>query len=101
MEKQHFHEHCRYTVTLTDTNGKLRPANIYVFKLNESDMIIRETDKSGLLRKVAYDQITKIVKEKAVPEQDRYYIPDAVLDESTWQSRSEMFRYSSSPHMGK
>jgi hypothetical protein len=36
-----------------------------------------------------------------VAKEDRFYIPDAVLEEKTWKDRTVMERYSSSPHMGK
>ena len=101
MEKSDFSEHQRLTVTWRDEGGKLRPANIYIFKMYDEFMIARMTDKDGLLRKIPYGDILKVVKEHAVSEEDRFFIPDAVLNEKVWKDRSTMMRYSSSPHMGK
>ncbi len=101
MKKDDFAIHTRYTVTLSDPQGKLRPANLYVYRLYDTFMIARMTDQSGVLRKFAYYSVTKIVKTTAVAPEDRFYIPDAVLQEGNWTNRASMGRYSSSPHMGK
>ncbi len=101
MTKDNFAPHTRYTVTWRDLQGRLRPANIYVYCLYDTFMIARMTDQSGLLCKIAYGDIIKIVKTLQVAKEDQFYIPDAVLRESTWAGRSSMQRYSSSPHMGK
>ncbi len=101
MDKSSFKENTRYTVALRAADGKLRPANIYVYKLFETSMIARMTDSGGLLHKIAYENVTKIVKEKAVDHENQFSIPAAVLDEKVWKDRTVMERYSSSPHMGK
>jgi hypothetical protein len=101
VDKSAFKENTRYTITWRAADGKLRPANIYVYKMYESFMIARMTDKSGFLHKIAYEDVTKIVKEMAVSKQDQFYIPGAVLEEKNWKDRTVMERYSSSPHMGK
>lgn len=101
MKKEDFAPHTRYTVTWRDPQGKLRPANLYVYRLYDAFMIARMTDQSGVLCKISYDDIVKIVKIRQVAKEDQFYIPDAVLKESTWADRSSMQRYSSSPHMGK
>jgi len=101
LKKDDFAPHTRYTVTWRDPQGRLRPANIYVYRLYDSFMIARMTDQSGVLYKFAYEDIVKIVKINAVAKEDQFYIPDAVLKESTWTDRTSMQRYSSSPHMGK
>lgn len=100
MKKDDFKPHTRYTVTWSQ-NGKLRPANLYVYRLYDNFMIVRMTDGAGLLRKMGYDEVVKIVKQIEVPEADRFFVPEAVLKENTWATRSTMERYSSSPHMGK
>lgn len=100
MKKDDFKPHTRYTVTWSQ-DGKLRPANLYVYRLYDNFMIVRMTDGAGLLRKMGYDEITRIVKQIEVPETDRFFVPEAVLKETTWATRSTMERYSSSPHMGK
>ena len=101
MQKDDFKENVRYTITLRAADGKLRPANIYVYKLFATAMIVRMTDKSGFLHKIAYDDVTKIVKTLAVDSQHQFFIPAPVLDEKTWKDRNVMERYSSAPHMGK
>lgn len=101
MDKSSFKENTRYTITWRTPEGKLSPANIYIYKMFDKAMIARMTDKSGFLYKIAYDDVTKIVKEKAVAQEDQFSIPSAVLDEKIWKDRTMMERYSSSPHMGK
>ena len=101
MDKKDFIENTRYTVTLRQANGQLRPANIYVQRLFKDSMIIRQTDREGLLRKLAYADVLRIVSSKTVPKQDWYHVPDAILQESNWEDRSEIYHYSSAPHMGK
>lgn len=101
MEKNDFHENVRYTVTWRDAGGKLRPANIYVMKRFEESMIVRQTEKEGLLRKIKYTDVVKIVKSAAVAVQDRCYVPEAVLHERNWKDRTEIQHYSSASHTGK
>ncbi|HUW28054.1 MAG TPA: hypothetical protein VMV97_05530 [Sulfuriferula sp.] len=101
MDKNNFKENTRYTITLRTLDGKMRPANIYVYKMFETNMIARMTDSGGLLHKIAYADVLKIVKEKSVDKENQFFIPAAVLDEKAWKDRTVMERYSSSPHMGK
>lgn len=102
MEKSAFKEDTRYTITWRDpATGKLRPANIYVFRLYDKFMIARMTEGDGLLRKIRYEDVIKIVHEKPVPKEGRYFVPAAVLDEKNWASRSVMEHYSSAPRLGK
>ena len=101
MDKSNFKENTRYTITWRAPDGKMRPANIYVYKMFETAMIARMTDSGGLLHKIAYADVLKIVMEKAVDKENQFSIPAAVLDEKAWKDRSVMERYSSSPHMGK
>lgn len=101
MKKEDFKPHTRYTITWRDEQGKLRPANIYVYRLYDSFLIARLTQGDGLLRKLSYDEITKIVKTSPVPERDQFFIPEALLKEKVWANRTSMERYSTSPHMGK
>lgn len=101
MEKKDFEQDTRYTITMCDAEGKLRPASIYTYRLYDQFMIVRMTNNDGLLRKLKYDDVVKIVKTRAVAKEDRFSIPDAVLLEKAWKDRDVMFRYSSSPHMGK
>lgn len=101
LEKKDFAQHVRYTVTLKDENGKLRPANFYAMRLHEDGMVVRFTEKAGALRKIAYADVIKIVHKEDVTPQYRYYVPDAVLHENNWKDRKELAHYSSMPHAGK
>lgn len=101
MNKRHFKENTRYAITLMDENGRLRPANIYVYRLHDDFMIARFTDKTGILNKIPYDSVTKIVKTTEVAPEARFMVPDILLSAKTWQTRSSMQTYSSSPRVGK
>lgn len=101
MDKSSFKEDTRYTITWRDPSGKLRPANIYVFRAYEKFLIARDTSGDGLLRKINYEDVIKIVQEKPVDKEQRFAIPPAVLDEKAWRERSVMERYSSAPGLGK
>ncbi len=101
MKKDDFKPDTRYTVAWRDYDGKVRPANLYVYRLYDAFMIARKTDHSGFLYKIGYDQILRIVKEIPVSKELQFRIPDAVLKESSWTDRTVMERYSSSPALGK
>lgn len=101
MKKEDFKIHTRYTVTWRDPQGRMKPANFYVYRLYDGFMIARRTDQNGLLCKVGYDDILKIVKARPVEPEDQFHIPEAVLKEQAWAGRTSMDRYSTSPHMGK
>lgn len=101
LKKDDFKPDTRYTVTWRDYEGKVRPANLYVYRLYDTFMVARKTDHSGFLYKIGYDQILKIVKEIPVSAELRFRIPDAVLKESSWADRTVMERYSTSPALGK
>jgi hypothetical protein len=101
MDKSAFKPDCRYTVAWRDAGGRVRPANLYVYRTYDKFMIARMLGGDGLLRKIAYQDVEKIVREQAVGVQEQFYIPAAVLEEKVWQDRSVMQRYSSSPDLGK
>ncbi|MDH5376715.1 MAG: hypothetical protein OEX00_00155 [Gammaproteobacteria bacterium] len=101
MNKDDFHNHSRYTVTLTDEHGKARPSKFYVLHKLSSSMIVRLTEREGILKKIGYDSVKKIVTQEAVPEQNRISLPPALLEEKFWKDRDEMQHYSSTPHSGK
>lgn len=101
LKKDDFKPDTRYTVAWRDYEGKVRPANLYVYRLYDNFMIARKTDHSGFLYKIGYDQILKIVKETPVSKELQFRIPDAVLKESSWKDRTVMERYSTSPALGK
>lgn len=101
MEKADFKTDTRYTLTWRAPEGKLRPVNLYVYRLYEKFMIARMTDNEGFLYKISYDDIIRIVIEKSVSPEEYFSIPAAVLDEKAWKDRSVMQRYSTSPSRGK
>lgn len=103
MEKRNFSVDTQYSVTLREQSGKLRPANIYVYRLYDDFMIARRTDgnHSGLLFKIPYDHILRIVKTLPVQVPKRFMLPDAMLNAKVWESRDSMMTYASAPGLGK
>jgi hypothetical protein len=101
MDKAGFKADTRYTLTWKDAAGRERPLNVYVYRVYEKFMVVRETSGPGLVRKIAFDDVVKIVKESAVPSEARYFLPAAVLDEKNWCDRAVMQHYASSPGLGK
>ncbi|MFB6259677.1 MAG: hypothetical protein ABEK42_03050 [Thiohalorhabdaceae bacterium] len=101
MDRSDFEENTRITVTYKDRNGKLRPGNFYVYKLFDDFMIVRATDNDGLLRKMPYGDIVKIVKSKPADRNHLFYVPDELLEEKMWQDRETMYHYASAPGRGK
>jgi hypothetical protein len=101
LDKNVFSTDTMYSVTLRDEQGKLRPANIYVYRLYDDYMIARMTDKGGMLLKIKYDDVTKIVKTISVADPKKFMLPEAVLAQKTWETRNSMTTYSSAPGLGK
>ncbi len=101
MDKSQFKADTRYTLALRDAAGKARPANIYVYRVYDKFMVARDTSGEGLVRKVSYDAIDRIVDTAEVAPDDRYFLPAAVLDEKSWLGRETMQHYASAPGRGK
>lgn len=101
MDRNDFQEDTRVTVTYKDDKGKLRPGNFYIHKLFDDFMIVRSTDHDGLLHKMGYDQVVKIIKSKPVDREHLYYVPEDMLQEHVWQDRDTLFHYASGPGRGK
>jgi len=101
MDKSGFKPDTRYVLTVYDAKHTPRPANVYVYRVYDKFMLARSTSGDGLLRKIAYDDIERIVEQAAVPEAERYALPAEMLDEKSWNDRSEMQLYASSPGRGK
>ena len=101
MDKSSFKPDTRYVLTVYDAKRAPRPANIYVYRVYDKFMLARSTSGDGLLRKIAYGDVERIVEETAVPERERFALPAGVLDEKSWADRSEMQLYASSPARGK
>ena len=101
MDKTAFKTDTRYTLTLRRADGKAEPANLYVYRLYQDFMVARATSGDGLLRKVPYADILKVVDEIAVAPDKRYFLPNALLEEKNWKDKTEMAVYASSPALGK
>lgn len=101
MDKAAFKADTRYTLTWRDEAGRERPLNVYVYRVYDKFMIVRQTSGPGLVRKIALDDVIKIVKETPVAPQARYFLPAAVLDEKNWRDRAVMQHYASAPGLGK
>lgn len=101
MDKNRFSPDTRYTLTLRDANGKARPANLYVYRVYDAFMVARSAGEDGLVRKVRYEDVERIVDQAEVPPAERYAMPAAVLDEKAWRGRDTMQHYASSPARGK
>ncbi|MDH5300908.1 MAG: hypothetical protein OEW58_06045 [Gammaproteobacteria bacterium] len=101
MDKSNFQQDTRYSATLRDSEGKLRPSNFYVLALHDDGMVVRLTEREGILRKITYSDVIKIVSQQSVSAQNRYCVPGALLTAKHWTNRKEIQHYSSSPHMGK
>ncbi len=103
LDKSNFSVDTQYAITLKDESGKLRPANIYVYRLYDDFMIARRTsgNQTGMLFKIAYENITKVVKTIPVQDKKRFMLPEAVLNQKVWATRDTMMAYSSAPGLGK
>lgn len=101
MKKEDFKPHARYVITLKGDGDKTRLASIYVYRLHDSFMIARMLDQGGILRKIPYEDVIKIVRAVEVPVTERFFIPDALLAEKVWRDRTVMQHYGSSPRLGK
>lgn len=103
MDKTRFSVDTQYSVTLKEADGRLRPANLYVYRLYDDYMIARRTDgtQSGLLFKIGYADIIKIVKTLPVLDKKRFMLPEAMLKAKVWETRDSMMTYASAPGLGK
>ena len=101
MDKAAFKPDTRYTLTLRRADGKPEAANLYVYRVYEQFMVARTTSGDGLLRKVPYADVIKLVDEIPVAPEKRYLLPNALLDEKNWKDKTEMAVYASSPALGK
>ncbi len=101
MDKAAFKADTRYTLTWKDETGRERPLNVYAYRVYDKFMVVRETSGPGLVRKIALDDVLRIVQETAVAPHARYFLPAAVLDEKNWVDRAEMQHYASAPGLGK
>jgi hypothetical protein len=103
VDKNAFKKDGHYAVTLRTAEGRLRPANLYVHRIEEGYMLARHTSGPdlGLLVKLRYDDVVKIVRTHPVLDGKRFMIPEAMLKPQLWESRDSMRAYSSNPGLGK
>ncbi len=101
MDKSAFKPDTRYTLTLRRPDGKPEAANLYVYRVYEEFMVARTTSGDGLLRKLPYADVIKVVDEIPVTPEKRYLLPNALLEEKNWKDKTEMAVYASSPALGK
>jgi hypothetical protein len=101
MDKQDFKPDTRYTLACRDAQGRVRPLNAYVYRVYDKFMVARDAGASGLVCKIGYDEVERIVKETAVAPAERFFLPAGVLDEKSWGDRSVMQHYASAPGRGK
>ncbi|MDH5536441.1 MAG: hypothetical protein OEZ08_12860 [Betaproteobacteria bacterium] len=101
MDKNDFQPDTRYTITWGDRQGGSRPATIYVYRAHSEFLVARLVGGDGLLRKITYAEVLKIVAAEPVAPGDRSFVPNAMLDEKTWRDRSVMQHAAGSPQRGK
>jgi hypothetical protein len=101
MDRSAFKPDTRYTVALRDVAGRERPANLYVYRAYDKFMIARSSGNDGLLRKIAYESVLRVVQERPVDPALRYHTPAALLDEKFWAGREVLEHYANSPALGK
>lgn len=101
MDKNDFHPDARYTLTWREPGGRPRPLNLYVFRVYDNFLVGRETSGPGVMRRVAFEDVERIVQVHDVPPQERLAVPAALLEEKHWRDRTVLQHYSSSPALGK
>lgn len=101
MDKTDFQADTRYTISWQRPGGRATPARLYVHRVYDNYMIARIAGADGMLRKITYPEVLKVVAAQAVEPEEVRPVPAALLDENTWRNRVEMEHYSSSPQRGK
>jgi hypothetical protein len=101
MERQAFKPDTRYALACKDAQGRVRPLNVYVYRLYDKFMVARDTGAAGLVRRIDYSDVERIVRETEVAPADRFFLPAGVLEEASWRDRSVMQHYASAPGRGK
>jgi hypothetical protein len=96
-----FRPDTRYTIAWRGADGRVRPARIEVLRTHGDFLIARLTGGDGLLHKIAYADIVKVVDAAAVEPAARCRVPAALLEADVWRERDTMQHYVSSPAKGK
>ena len=101
MDRQAFKPDTRYTLAWRDAQGRVRPLDVYVYRVYEKFMVARESGATGLVRKIPYDEVERIVRAREVAPEARYFLPAGILEEKSWRDRSVMQHHASAPGRGK
>lgn len=101
MDKSEFTPDTRCTLVLRDAAGRQRLANVYVYRAYAGFLVVRAAGEDGLVRKIPYEHIERVVDSAPVPPARRYALPAAILDEKAWLEREVMQHYASAPGRGK
>jgi hypothetical protein len=101
MDKKAFNPDTRYTLVHRDATGRSRPMNIYAYRAYAEFLVARDLSGAGLLRKIPYGEIERIVRAEPVAPEARYLLPAGILDERNWRDRAAMQHYATSPGRGK
>lgn len=101
MNREDFQEDTRYDLTVRDGRGRQRPTCVYVYRLFDDFMVVRNMQGDGLLQKLRFGDIDRIVRTAEVADSDRFALPEALLQAKFWVDRDTVEAYSSSPAVGK
>lgn len=89
------------TVVLRDAAGRERPASFYVHRAYPEFFVARALEAEGLLRKIAYAEVARVLEAREAAPRERRPLPAALLEERLWRERTELQHYASRPDRGK
>ncbi|MCL6645962.1 MAG: hypothetical protein K6U88_13515 [Dehalococcoidia bacterium] len=89
------------TVVLRDATGRERPVMLYVHRAYPDFLVARSLEAEGLLRKIAYSDVARVLEAREVSARERRPLPAALLEEKLWRERTELLHYASRPDRGK
>lgn len=101
MDKTHFKPDTRYLISWRGPDGRLQPAELYVFRAYDDFLVVRPSGPDARPRKIGYSEVAKIVAVKEVPPEGRYRLPAALLEEAFWREREVLEHHAGSPARGK
>jgi hypothetical protein len=101
MDASAFQPDSRVMATLREPGGVPRPGRFYVLRAHPDFLVVRMADGEGLLRRIDYGTIERIVETLPIAPRDRIAVPAALLEAAFWQSRATLAHYGSSAARGK
>lgn len=101
MDASAFRPDTRVTATLRESGSVPRPGRFYVLRAHPDFLVVRMADGEGLLRRIDYGTIERIVETRPIAPGDRMTVPAALLEAGFWKSRSTLAHYGSSAARGK